>query len=182
MSPLINKIHRGVLLIVGAVFLLSAQVSTREYQIKAAFLFHFTQFVSWPDHCFQNAQSPAVIGILGTDPFGNYLQDVIAGETINHHPLTIRHFASVEEVTECQILFINVGDRKSIQTILEKLKGKSVLTVSDAAKFSKLGGMIGLYTRNDKVNIEINLEAAKEENFVMSSKLLKLSQIVTTDK
>jgi hypothetical protein len=182
MSLLRRKIGNTVLLILFAPLFLSAQVSDREYQIKAAFLFNFTQFVEWPDNFFPTAQSPAIIGILGTDPFGNYLKDMITGESIDHHPLVIKHFSSIEEVTNCNILFINVTNKKNIQDIIEKLKGKGILTVSDANRFSKLGGMIQLSTKDDKVDIEINLEAIKEENLTVSSKLLKLSQIVATDR
>ena len=181
MSFLRRSINRYVILISCAILFSSAQVSTREYQIKAAFIFNFTQFIQWPDNSFPSPQSPAVIGILGADPFGNYLQDMIAGESINKHPLVIKHFSSIEEVTNCTILFINASNKKDFSAILEKLKGKGILTVSDANKFAKLGGMIQLSTREDKVDIEINLEAIKAENLIVSSKLLKLSQIVATD-
>ena len=182
MSFLGKKISKSVLLILCAVSLLSAQVSTREYEVKAVFLYHFTEFVEWPERAFPGPQSPAVIGILGTDPFESYLQTLIANEKIGQHSLVIKHFSNVEDVTNCQILFINVSDKKNVDAIIEKLKGRSILTVSDANRFAKAGGMIRLYTRNEKVNIEMNLDAIKEENLVVSSKLLKLSQIVTTDK
>ncbi len=182
MSVLRKNIYRACLFLLFSAVFLSAQISNREYQIKAAFVFNFTQFVEWPATSFFNAQSPAVIGILGPDPFGNYLQDLITGEKMKQHPLVIKHFSNVEEVHNCHILYINSSDKKVIENIIEKLKGKNILTISDANRFSKLGGMVRLYTKNDKVNIEINLEAAKEEDLVVSSKLLKFSQIVTTDK
>ena len=170
------------LLILYAVFFISAQIdAAREYQIKATFLFNFTQFVEWPAESFSSPQSPAVIGILGKDPFGQYLEQAITGESLNKHPLIIKRFNSVEEINNCHILFIGPGKNKT-EDVLQKLKGKSILTVSDAGSFTKLGGMIRLYTKNDKINIQINLEAAKAENLAISSKLLKLAEIVKTDK
>ena len=166
--------------VLSAPVFLAQTTSTREYQLKAVFLFNFTQFVEWPSNSFSTAQSPAVIGILGKDPFGNYLEETIAGETINKHPLVIQHFDNVDEITNCQILFINVSDKNKLQAILEKLKGKNILTISDINGFTKIGGMIRLYTRDDKINIQINLEATKSENLVVSSKLLKLAEIVKT--
>ena len=183
MQVLMKKTYpRSVLLflIYGALFF-SAQKSTREYQLKAAFLFNFTQFVEWPAHTFPSSQAPAVIGILGKDPFGNYLEEIIKGETIDKHALVIQHFETVEEVTNCQILFINVSDKTQLQSIIKKLKGKSMLTISEASGFSKLGGMIRLYTKDDKINIQINVDATKEENLTISSKLLKLAEIVKGD-
>ena len=172
----------NALLVFCSLLFMSAQISTREYQIKAAFLFNFTQFVEWPDHCFANPESRAVIGVLGKDPFGNFLEETIVGETIKKHPLVIQHYTNIDEITNCQILFINVSDKNQLRLINEKLKGKNILTVSDVNNFTKVGGMVRLYINDDKINIQINLEAAKAENLVISSKLLKLAEIVKTDK
>jgi len=171
-----------LLIIYGALFL-SAQTSpSREYQIKAVFLYNFTQFIEWPAHSFHGPQAPAVIGILGKDPFGKYLEETIAGESINKHPLVIQHFNTIEEVSNCHLLYININDKSKLEQIVEKLKGKSVLTISDANGFYKMGGMIRLYTKDDKINIQVNLEETKAENLIISSKLLKLAEIVKTDK
>jgi hypothetical protein len=68
-----------VLLAGGSMAVSFAQTAT-EYQVKAAFLFNFTHFVEWPAQGFPSAQSPMVIGILGKDPFGRILQQIITGE------------------------------------------------------------------------------------------------------
>ena len=44
---------------------------TREYQIKAAFLYNFAQFTQWPTNAFAGPDKPLVIGILGADPFAS---------------------------------------------------------------------------------------------------------------
>lgn len=184
--PVLKKIsprYICTLILVYGAFFFSAQISpTREYQVKAVFLFNFSQFVEWPAHCFPSAQSPAVIGILGKDPFGKYLEETISGETINKHPLVLKRFDNVEDIANCHILFINITDKDKLEQIIQKLKGKNILTVSDTNDFSKLGGMVRLYTKNDKINIQVNLDETKSENLTVSSKLLKLAEIVKTDK
>ena len=172
----------SILLVFCNVFFATAQIATREYQVKAAFLFNFSQFVEWPAQTFANPESRAVIGIFGKDPFGTYLEETIVNETINKHPLVIQHFNTVDEITNCQILFINLNDKNQLRLLIEKLKGKNILTVSDANNFAKMGGMVRFYIKDDKINIQINLDAAKEENLIISSKLLKLAEIVKTDK
>jgi len=172
----------SILLVFCNVFFTTAQISTREYQVKAAFLFNFSQFVEWPAQSFSNPESRAVIGILGKDPFDSNLEEIIVGETINKHPLVIQHFKNVDEITNCQILFINISDKNQLRLLIEKLKGKNILTISDVNGFAKMGGMVRLYIKDDKINIQINLDAIKEENLGISSKLLKLAEIVKTDK
>ena len=53
---------------------------SKEYQIKAAFLFNFAQFVEWPPTAFTNADAPFCIGVLGDDPFGAALDETVQGE------------------------------------------------------------------------------------------------------
>jgi hypothetical protein len=154
----------------------------REYQLKAVFLYNFTQFVEWPTNSFTSDQSPMIIGILGTDPFGSYLEETIAGEKINGHPLRIQHYNTVEEIGACQVLFINVADKVKREQIIAKLKGRNILTVSDSPDFLLQGGMIRFFTRQDKIKLQVNLEEAKTANLVISSKLLRLVEIFVPQK
>src|SRR5690349_20901076 len=62
---------------------------SKEYQIKAVFLFNFAQFVKWPSTAFTHANEPFCIGILGDDPFDAFLDETVRGEKIDGHPLVI---------------------------------------------------------------------------------------------
>lgn len=151
--------------------------TSREYQLKAAFLYNFTQFVEWPEGSLPE-DTPFVIGILGKDPFGAYLDELVNGEKVNEHPLIVQRFASVDEIKTCHILFINISDKSQLQAILKNLKSNNVLTVGDATHFSKNGGIVRFYTEDNKTRIHINLEAAKQAELTISSKLLRLAGIV----
>ncbi len=87
----------------------TAQV-TREYDLKAAFLFNFAQFVEWPASAFVSADEPFTIGVLGEDPFGAALDDVIRNERVNGRPLVVRRCRSVDDSKGCQILFISKSE------------------------------------------------------------------------
>lgn len=154
----------------------------KEYQIKALFLYNFTQFITWPDKAFQNTESPLIIGILGDDPFGTYLDETVEGEKINGHPLAIRRYNNVKEAEYCHLIFIHKSKGNSIPQIISDLKGKNILTVSDAPDFIYQGGMIRFITVNNKIQFEINPEAIKAEELKVSSKLLSLAKIVIPEK
>ena len=170
------------LLLTGNFSLSAQQTPSREYQLKAVFLFNFTQFVEWPNNAFSSEQAPLVIGILGSDPFGSYLEDAIAGEKINGHPLVIQRYSTTEEIGSCQILFINLTEANKKEQIIAKMKGRNVLTVSDSPDFMQRGGMIRFFRKQDKIKLEVNLEAAKTSNLVISSKLLRLVEIFVPPK
>lgn len=148
-----------------------------EYQLKAVFLFNFTQFVDWPAGSFDTDQSPLVIGILGENPFGSYLDETVAGELIKGHPVVTRYYKNVDEIQSCHLLFINNTEASKRKEAIEALKGKNILTVCDAPDFAAQGGMIRFFTLQNKIKLQINLEACKESKLVLSSKLLKLAEI-----
>jgi hypothetical protein len=153
-------------------------ITSPEYQVKAVFLFNFSQFVEWPATAFPGAQAPLVIGVLGDDPFGSYLDETVQGEKVNGHPLEVRRLQSAQDARSCHILFINWGNTEKLKGVFTDLKGSSVLTVGDAADFARQGGVVRFFTENSKIRILINLEAAKAAELTISSKLLRLARIV----
>jgi hypothetical protein len=149
-----------------------------EYQVKAAFLFNFAQFVEWPARAFPDPQTPFVIGILGNDPFGPDLDAVVRGETIGNRPLLIERYRRIDELHNCNILYIGRTEMGELPHILEVLKGRSILTVTDAQDGDPRGVMIRLVTRSNRIRLQIDVGAAKAGNLVISSKLLRPAEIV----
>lgn len=149
-----------------------------EYQLKAVFLFNFTQFIEWPPESFADANSPLVIGVLGADPFGDYLDETVRGERVNGRPLTVQRYARVDEVKTCHVLFVSRSETEHVAQILSNLKGRSILTVSDVDGFTRQGGIIRFATESNKIRLKISLDAAQEAKLTISSKLLRPAEIV----
>jgi len=156
----------------------NAQVAAGEYQIKAAFLHHFATFVEWPaDKVASNA--PVVIGLIGDDPFGRAIDDVISRDAVvNGHRLIVRRLRWNDALTDCQIVFISSSELEHLDDILKTLKGHSVLTVGDIDRFADRGGIIELRTTGNRVRFDINSHAAGAARLHISSKLLQLAQRV----
>ena len=151
-------------------------------QLKAVFLFNFAQFVDWPPQAFPEAQKPLVIGVLGEDPFGGYLDETVRGEKVNNRPLTVQRYRQVEDIKTCHILFISRSEADRLEQILTNLKDRNILTVADADGFARRGVMIRFATEKNKTHLKINLEAAKAANLTISSKLLRPAEIVIPGK
>ena len=151
----------------------------REYQIKAAFLFNFVQFVKWPGAAFTSSDAPFNIGILGDDPFGSALDDTIQGEVVNGHRLTIMRSQSAGELEGCQMVFVCRSAQNDTGAILARLGSRPILTVSDAKDFARDGGDIDFYLMDGKIRFEINAQAAKRQGLNISSQLLALGKIVS---
>lgn len=158
-------------------FQLGAQTS-REYNIKAAFLYNFTQFVDWPPDAFPNPEAPFVIGVLGNDPFRKAIDDAVAGEKVKGHSIVVQRYQNVREIKNCNILFISNTESAKLREILAALPNKNILTVSDIPDFATTGGIIRFMTKENKIKLQINLSASKVADLNISSKLLQLAEIV----
>jgi hypothetical protein len=149
-----------------------------EYQVKAAFLFNFSEFVAWPPQAFSSASAPIIIAVLGHDPFGADLDAIVSGEHAGTHPLVVRRYRDVSEVDGCHILFIDRSESTHLPQILQALHGRHILTVSDIDGSAKSGVMIDLVTQNDHIRMLINIAAARTSSLTISSQLLRPAQIV----
>ena len=168
----------GLLLLGGLVA--SAQTApAKEYQVKAVFLFNFAQFVEWPPTAFAGASSPIVIGVLGENPFGEYLDETVRGEKVGNRPLEVQHYLQVDEIKTCHVLFVSRPEARRLEQILVSLKNRSVLIVGDGDDFVQRGGMIRLATAQSRIRLIVNVEAAKAANLTISSKLLRSAEVMT---
>ncbi len=149
-----------------------------EYQLKAVFLFNFTQFVVWPDKSFDDKNAPFIIGILGENPYGSFLEETVRGESVNGHRILVRRYDQVQDIKACHILYINLKNQNELEQALARAKNQNILTVGDAFRFNQLGGIINFVMTNNKVRIRINLGAANNTDLSISSKLLRLATII----
>lgn len=167
----------SALLIVNEGLALAQSGSTpkfREYEVKAAFLFNFMQFVEWPNGFSTNAGSPLLIGVLGEDPFGPILEKTIKGETLQGRPLAIKRTQRIADLKDCHLVFVCRSEAAHLTEILDAMRAYSVLTVSDVDQFCRHGGMIGLINEGGRVRFEINQDVAEQGRLRISAKLLRL--------
>jgi hypothetical protein len=156
--------------------------SVSEYSVKAAYLFNFAKFVEWPPKTFSDAKAPFLIGILGEDPFGDILDHTVEGKAVDGHLVQVRRFDSFNDgqaagLKACQILFVSYSEKSRIVRILSALKGADVLTVSEIEGFPLLGGDILFDQEGQKIDLVVNLEAARGAKLNISSRLLQVSKI-----
>jgi hypothetical protein len=171
----------ALLLVVGTG---RGQVSSpSEFQLKAAFLYHFAQFVEWPPGSFADTTSPIVIGVLGDTPLEADLEKTISGKTLNNRKLVAQQFRTAAEATNnCHMLFISRSEEKRLPEVMAVLSGARILTVGETPGFTESGGMINFVPRDGKIRFEINKGEADKAGFKLSSKLLSLASDIRKSK
>jgi hypothetical protein len=147
---------------------------TREYDLKAAFLFNFAHFVDWPPTAFADTNAPITIGVLGEDPFGAVLDQIVEGETVKNRKLVVKRSQRVEDLKSCHVLFVSKSEKAHVTQILEALDDASILTVGEVEGFARLGGVTNFFLQGNKVRFEINAQSAKRKGLHISAQLLEL--------
>jgi hypothetical protein len=195
---------RAYNLIVLAVVLLMAAIvpaagadstSSQEYQVKAAFLYNFIQFVDWPAEKLTDDNKPIIIGIIGDDPFGNAFEP-IKDKKIRNRAVVIKRFESfeklknpsekdkpesdqkIETLKRCHLLFICSSEQKTLKDIIDTVKDHSVLTVGEMDGFLEAGGIISWFVEEKKIRFDINATSAERAKLEIRSNLLRLAKRV----
>lgn len=154
---------------------IAEQQAVTEYHVKAAFLYNFSRFVNWPETPVQAFR----LCILGDNPFDEVL-DTLIGKTVHESILVVEELTSLNNVHECQIVYLGRSMERQLQPALAEIARYPVLTVSDIDDFTERGGMIGLTLAGNRVRFEINSQAAGDAGLTISSKLLSLATNVKT--
>lgn len=147
-------------------------LSSRGYEIKAAYLYNFIKYVDWPSY-----GDTITIGVLGSNPFGTALAP-LNGKIVKGRRLLIKQLDSVRDAHDCQIIFVSSSEKQRLPEIFENLKSGRVLTVGEMQGFAQNGGIINFVEENNKVRFEINADAARRTGLSISSELLKLAKLV----
>jgi hypothetical protein len=153
-----------------------------EYLIKAGFIYNFAKFVEWPSAAFADSDSPIVIGVLGNDPFGPTIDRIVEDKKIGSRGFIVKRFKwgkDLKDLHDCKILFIAGSERAHIDEVLQMVKGLPILTVGETPGFAERGGMIRFVLEDNRVRFEVNVEAARQADLNISSRLLTLARIIS---
>jgi hypothetical protein len=168
----------SLFLLLEAALLLSAPTpGFDEYQVKAAFLYNFAKFVEWPPGTFASPNDPIGICIVGQNPFGSTLENMVQGKKVGDRTFAVRRLPDTQLASQCQILFIGATEWMRTRALLDAVKGTGVLTVGESDDFTVLGGIISFRLEGPRVRIRVDLQTAERARLRISSKLLSLAEI-----
>jgi hypothetical protein len=154
---------------------LTAQSSVKEADVESAFLFNFARFMHKPE----SAGKAFTIGVLGTNPFNDTLEQITAHEQISGRPIHIVTVTTPAEALACDMVFLGDSERPRLDKDLQALEGAPVLTVSTLPGFLEHGGMIQFNLVSNHVRFSVNLDAVSHSHIALSSELLKVALSVS---
>ena len=154
----------------------------KTYRVKVAYLLNFAALIEWPEKSFNNSESPFIICHLGGAQTKALFDTAYAGRKVERHPVEVRHPSSVGDVPGCHIIMITAERSAQAGDFIAATAGKSTLTIGETEGFALSGGVIGFYNDGPKIRFEINLRAAEKANLRISSRLLQLARLLSSDE
>jgi hypothetical protein len=137
--------------------------------------------VEWPGAVFSQPDSPIVIGILGTDPFGTIIDKTVQDKRVGARGFAVKRLkwgADLKELKECKILFVGSSEKTHLDELVQMVKGLPILTVGETPGFAEHGGVIRFVLEDNRVRFEVNVDAARQADLTISSRLLTLARII----
>ena len=152
----------------------------REYTLKAAFIFNFARYISWPKKAFSTAESPFVIGVLGGSP--PELKRALAHfekKKVGTRAIRIQYLTEPADAKNCHIVFFrNTLDADTMKETVEHCVDTSVLLVGEAEDFIDNGGVVNFSPAGKKLVIELARDRALKCRLTVDARLLRLAKIV----
>ncbi len=187
-KPRSNKINLlveglfAVLLLTSMSVYSASAARFSEHQIKAALLYNFSLFVTWPRYEPNKKNQIINYCVLQEGDVERSLHSLMK---VDDEKLVSRQFTVLSDLTDislCHILFINENKNELINEAITLDPGSGILVVSDQPDFINKGGMIGLVRKSTRVEVHINMEEMTAHGFKVSSKLLRLAKVHTAKR
>jgi hypothetical protein len=151
-----------------------AQNTAQARLLKAAFVYNFVKFTSWPSASFSSKNSPLTLCVIGSDRLSGDLHQ-LDGRPAKGRTLRVLSMSNQAELDACNIVYVG---RSEDAGWAGRLTGKPILSISQSRGSSRKGGIIELYEQKGKVRFIINRAAARTAGLQISSRLLKLADVI----
>lgn len=147
------------------------------YFEKAKKIGQLAEFVYWPKDN-PTADSVLHLKILGENHFGTAFEELYSDTKIGNYTLATENIIYINQIENCDMLFISDTYKDSLDLVIEATRGKSALLISDIEGSGKRGIHINFYPTESSTPFEINEEAVKRSGLGINHLLLKVVRIV----
>lgn len=144
-----------------------------EYRVKAAYVYRFSQFVTWPPAALAGAATIDIC-VLRPSPFGGELAQLVRGESVEGRAVRVREVAGADAVAGCHAIFVG-ADAPGARNVVRAATGHHILTVGESESFLNDGGIIALRVIDRRVRFEVDAANARRAGLRIAAQLLNLA-------
>jgi hypothetical protein len=142
--------------------------------LKAAFLFNFVKFTTWPQDVLPDA-APLLMCVVNAPAIGSALGEAVQGRVVAGHAIRVSQPTDIAGLRGCHVLFVS-GPRAAALKVMAVVREAPVLTVSDVPSFTAEGGIAQFHLQQGQLRFAFGIDAARAARLQISSKLLALAR------
>lgn len=148
-----------------------------EYQIKAAFVCKFGNYVDWPAQALGPASLPFRIGVLASSAVIEEFRRTAAASSVAGRPVEVKKLARGEALEGLHAIFVSRAMSAHAAELIAAVQGRPVLTVTELEPGGTTG-MINFVVVEDKVRFDILLPPIVQSGLKISVRLLGVARRV----
>ena len=145
--------------------------------LKTAFIIKMVNFIDWPEKNLNEDHIYFNFCVKRSSRVSVEMLDWARTAELKSRPVKIINvYFHPERRKQCDLIFIQHSSQLSKELATANQYG--ILTISDIYGTARQGVIINFYQEGDNLRFEINLKKARELNFSIQPRLLKLARIV----
>lgn len=148
-----------------------ADISLR---VRAAFLFNFARFTSWPEAGQATTDGRMVYCVVGSSGLSRALRAATEDKQVSSQPIEVRMPEHPSQSGACDVVYLN----EASTPWLASLRTTPALVVGEGVGFARDHGMVGFFVRDGRLRFAIHLQRVDEAGLQISSRLLGLATLV----
>jgi hypothetical protein len=148
-----------------------------EVEVKAAYIYRFLDYVTWPSQSFRAQEDPIVIGTLQNDEVAAELARLTRDRTVQGRRLQVV-VVKDERDPAVHVLYVSRLEPARTARALEAARQRPILVVTDLSDGLDRGGVINFVPTGGRIQFEVSLEAAARAGLEISSRLLAVARRV----
>lgn len=143
-------------------------------EIKTMFIYQFSSNIKWENEENIKKFKIAVYGLEKT--ILPDLNKLAKNKTLKGKPIEVLHFINLGKLlkSKSQIVYINESKNYELNLILNRIKGKNILLISDNSLQKRLIMINFIYSPEKTIGFEINKKTISDQNLEILPKLLLL--------
>jgi hypothetical protein len=143
--------------------LIKAGAQTEGYTYHAMFIHNFVKYIEWPA-----GKQPIVVGVLNN-------QEAVAAISQVGSAMQVKNLKKNDDFSTCSLVFIPSNSSGQLDKVLDQVKNKPVLVVTESAGLTQKGASISFKLVDNKMKFQINESAIKSVGLKVSSSLVTLA-------
>lgn len=148
-----------------------------EDAVKAALVYNFARFTTWPEEAFAGEDAPLRICVLEGEELRKAFE-TIDGRSVAERIVDVCFTSDVRQIADSHLVYVPRSARERWPQLRAALGDAPVLTVGEMTGFLDAGGMMNLARTDNRLVFQVNLPAVKEAGLGVSSRILKLASLV----